>query len=105
MKVVDGDLYGDYIGFPYEDGSPFIEKFDKTMKGIAQSGLAKHLKYLDKPIIVETKIERFQDPYLKYRILIVFIVGCALSMFSFCFEALAVKYYDKKRLNIVNHVP
>ena len=95
MKVVDADLYGDFVAFPYEDGSPVMEKFDKTMQEIAESGLAKHLKYLEtNPKIIKTKIEEFQDPFLKYRISIVFIVGCILSILSFCFEIIIFKYCD-----------
>ena len=93
MKIVDGDMYGDYIAAPYEDNSPFIEKFDETMIRIMQSGLEKHLNYLEtKPKIVEMKIDQYRDLYLKYRILIVFIVGCTLSLLSFCFEVLLPKY-------------
>ena len=105
MKIVDSNLYGDYLAFSYEDNSPFMEKFDETMKRITQSGLEKHLKYLEtKPKIIETTIEQFEDPYLKYRIVIVFIVGITLSILSFGYEILIFKYYKKKRSNFVNCV-
>ena len=105
MKIVDGGLYGDYMAFPYEDGSPFVEKFDEVMKGVARAGLEKHMEYLErKPKIFYSEIEELQDPYIIYRILIVFTVGITLSIFSFCFEMLKFKYYDKKRSNFVNKV-
>ena len=105
MKVVDGDFYGDYVAFPYEENSPFAEKHDETMKVIiTESGIENHLKYLEtKPKIIETKIERFRDPLLNYRILTVFIVGCTLSVLSFSLEILSKKY-EKKLSNVVNRL-
>ena len=47
LEIIDLDVLGDFLSFPYESSSPFLEKFDITMRGIIDSGIKKYLKNFD----------------------------------------------------------
>ena len=98
LKIVDADLNGDFLIFPYENSSPLVEKFENLMSRTVESGLMiyqenKQLKseFSDMDLI----FRKIQDQYILQRFLIILVLGYLVSLLTFISELLINRYLKK----------
>ena len=95
LNIVDADFYGDYICFPSENGSPFLEEIENLMGKIVEADLNtywenKHRKseFTDISLV----FRKLKDQHTLQRFVIVLVLGYVISTLTFFSEILINKY-------------
>ena len=99
LEMIDLDIFGDFLSFPYESRSPFIEKFDIVMRRIIESGTRKYwenFNYESRSSDSESLFAKIKDQLTLQRFIIILIFGYFISTLVFFSEIFSCKYLKKK---------
>lgn len=93
LKRIDLKLYFTAESFIFEEASPYLEKFNKRMQQIIESGLIKEFnqnKKIGKSFY--QKLEANETDYLSLYLSVISIAGCLFSATVFLWELLYCVY-------------
>ena len=95
MKMSKLELPFDWMAYPYERGSPYIERFDQIFFRIMESGIEKHWTLKHDFYDVEESKSTGKDKgknILAMQLGIILIIGQIVSLVVFCGEILLFRY-------------
>ena len=98
LEIIDLNLFGSLVTYPYEKSSPIIEKFDIVMRRFWEAQINKHLRYLKfKPENSESTslYDEIKDQLTVQRFLIILFSGYIMAIISLFSEILIYKYLKK----------
>ena len=95
LNIVYANMFGDFVSMPFENASPIVENFQILMQFLIESGIPRHWEFMKQKAEImspEIKENEIQDPFITFRLTVIYVTGCLLSAIVFIAELLS-KYF------------